>query len=206
MNFIDHQPRVIVFDAFGTLVKIGESRSPYRKLMKWLKDSGRKPSSKDINIIMSNSVDIKQLATLFGYTIPPNLLNEIYNDLQFELNTIELYSDTIPTLQNLKHLGFKIALCSNLAMPYGEKLKTLFPDLFDTVIFSYEAGAIKPELRIYIAIQEQLACQMADMLFIGDHPLLDVEIPISLGMSAKLIERNKMQRLTDVLGDLLDHY
>ena len=34
---MSYQPKVIVFDALGTLVKIGESRSPYRKLMKWLK-------------------------------------------------------------------------------------------------------------------------------------------------------------------------
>ena len=43
---MNHLPKVIIFDAFGTLVKIGTSRSPYRKLMKWLKDNGRKPSTK----------------------------------------------------------------------------------------------------------------------------------------------------------------
>lgn len=44
---------------------------------------------------------------------------------------------------------------------------------------------------------------MSDVLFIGDHAVLDVEAPISLGVSARLIERNKMLYLTDVLGDLL---
>ena len=78
-------PQVIVFDAFGTLVKIGESRSPYRKLMKWLKDNGRKPGTKDANIIMSNAVDIEQLTKLFGKVIPAPLLNEINDDLQFEV-------------------------------------------------------------------------------------------------------------------------
>jgi HAD superfamily hydrolase (TIGR01549 family) len=200
---MNESPQVIVFDAFGTLVKIGESRSPYRKLMKWLKDNGRKPGTKDANIIMSNTVDIEQLTKLFGEVIPAQLLNEINDDLQFELNTIELYEDTTPTLRNLKNLGFKIALCSNLAMPYGERLKTLLPNLFDAVILSYEVGAIKPEHHIYEVIQKQLACQMPDMLFIGDNPLLDVEVPITLGMSARLIERNKMQNLREVLSDLL---
>ncbi|WP_180089523.1 HAD family hydrolase [Acinetobacter sp. YH12219] len=196
-------PQVIVFDAFGTLVKIGESRSPYRKLMKWLKDNGRKPGTTDANIIMSNAVDIEQLTKLFGKVIPAPLLNEINDDLQFEVNTIELYEDTVHTLRSLKNLGFKIALCSNLAMPYGERLKTLLPNLFDVVILSYEVGAIKPEHHIYEVIREQLACQMPDMLFIGDNPLLDVEVPITLGMSARLIERNKMQNLREVLSDLL---
>ena len=184
-------------------MKIGESRSPYRKLMKWLKDNGRKPSTKDASIIMSNAVDMEELATLFGEMIPAQLLNEINDDLQFELNTIELYEDTVPTLRNLKSLGFKIALCSNLAMPYGERLKTLLPNLFDVVVFSYEVGNIKPEQQIYEVIQAKFNCEMSEMLFIGDHPILDVKMPISLGMSARLIERNRSQSLTDVLENLL---
>lgn len=196
-------PQVIVFDAFGTLVKIGESRSPYRKLMKWLKDNGRKPSIKDANIIMSNAVDIEQLTKLFGEVIPEQLLNEINDDLQFELNTIELYEDTVHTLRNLKNLGFKIALCSNLAMPYGERLKTLLPNLFDAVILSYEVGTIKPEQQIYEMIQTHFNCDMAEILFIGDHPILDVEKPLSLGMSARLIQRHNEQYLSDIIDDLI---
>lgn len=196
-------PKVIVFDAFGTLVKFGESRSPYRKLMKWLKDNGRKPTPQDATIIMSNAVDVEALAKHFGYIIPVEFLNEINEDLRFELDTIELYEDVVLILQNLKDKGFKIALCSNLAMPYGEQLKTILPDLFDAVFLSYEVGTIKPNQYIYELICEKLACQMSDILFIGDHPILDVEVPISLGMSARLIKRNNMQYLTDVLSDLL---
>lgn len=200
---MNQPPKVIVFDAFGTLVKIGTSRSPYRKLMRWLKDNGRKPSTKDASIIMSKAVDIAQLAMHFGEVIPVQLLNEINDDLLFELNTIELYEDTIPTLQTLKKHGFKIVLCSNLAMPYGEQLKTLLPSLFDAVIFSYEVGAIKPEQQIYEVIKAHFGCEMSEMLFIGDHPVLDVEKPISLGMSARLIERHNEQQLSDVISDLI---
>ena len=199
---MNQPPKVIVFDAFGTLVKIGTSRSPYRKLMRWLKDNGRKPSTKDASIIMSKAVDIAQLAMHFGEVIPVQLLNEINDDLLFELNTIELYEDTIPTLQTLKKHGFKIVLCSNLAMPYGEQLKTLLPSLFDVVVFSYEVGSIKPEQQIYEFIKVHFDYVMSEMLFIGDHPVLDVEKPISLGMNARLIQRVKGEQLSDVIGDL----
>ena len=67
--------------------------------MKWLKDNGRRPSPNDASIIMSKAFDIPQLALHFGQVIPEQLLNEINNDLQFKLNTIELFEDTIPTLQ-----------------------------------------------------------------------------------------------------------
>lgn len=197
-------PKVIIFDAFGTLVKIGTSRSPYRKLMKWLKDNERKPSPNDATIILSKALDIPQLALHFGQVIPEQLLNQINDDLQFELNTIELYEDTIPTLQILKKNGFKIVLCSNLAAPYGEQLKTLLPNLFDVVVFSYEVGVIKPEQQIYEVIKANFDCEMSEMLFIGDHPVLDVDKPISLGMSAQLIERNRSQNLMDVLKNLLE--
>lgn len=200
---MSYQPKVIIFDAFGTLVKIGKSRSPYRKLMKWLRENGRKPSMHDAKTIMSHAVNIEQLALHFGHVIPVQLLNEINDNLQFELNTIELYEDTLPTLQNLKDQGFQIALCSNLAMPYGKKLKTLLPSIFDTVVFSYEVGAIKPEYQIYEVVKAYFGCEFSEMLFIGDHPILDVDTPISLGMSAQLIERNRSQSLMDVLKNLL---
>lgn len=200
---MNHFPKVIVFDAFGTLVKIGTSLSPYRKLMKWLKANGRKPSIEDAGIIMSNPVDIAQLAKIFGAKLPEQLLKEINNDLHLELSTIGLYADTVPTLQILKERGFKIALCSNLAMPYGEQLTKLLPDFFDATVFSYEVGAIKPEHQIYKVIQAHFGCDFPEMLFIGDHPILDVETPISLGMSARLIERHKHQELLDVMGDLI---
>lgn len=77
---MNHIPKVIVFDAFGTLVKISTRRSPYRKLMKWLKANGRKPSTKDTSIIMSNAIDIAQLAMLFGQELPVQLLKDINND------------------------------------------------------------------------------------------------------------------------------
>lgn len=200
---MNHSPNVIVFDAFGTLVKIGESRSPYRKLMKWLKSNGRKPSAQDAKIIMSNSVDIAQLSRLFGAELPEQLLKEINNDLELELSTIELYEDTVPTLQILKESSFKIALCSNLARPYGEQLRKIFPDFFDAVVFSYEVGAIKPEQQIYEGLQAYFGCEFSEMLFIGDHLILDVKTPLSLGMSARLIERHKNQKLLDVMGDLI---
>lgn len=201
---MSNSPTVIVFDAFGTLVKIGNSRSPYLKLMKWQKQSGRKPTSKDASIIMSTNANLSQISNLFGNEIPVNLLAELNADLTLDLDSIELYSDTVVVLQTLKNSGFKLALCSNLAMPYGEKLKKILPNLFDELILSYEIGSIKPDTKIYEAIQMRLNCDMKDILFIGDNEILDVEKPRSLGMSARLIQRNETQTLNDVLRDILD--
>ena len=68
---------------------------------------------------------------------------------------------------------------------------------------SYEVGEIKPNTQIYNILIERLECQMSDMLFIGDRPHLDVEKPLELGMSAKLIDRKTHQKLQDVLSDFI---
>lgn len=201
---MDSRPKVIAFDAFGTLVKISEGKSPYLKLMKWLKINGRKPDADDARVILTHATDIKNLGILFGKSLPENLSKVINEDIENDLKKFDLYLDTIGTLQTLRNRGFQLALCSNLAKPYGEKLKLLMLDNFDEIFFSYELGCIKPEVEIYKLMTQYLNCKMSDILFIGDNPILDVEIPKSLGMSAQLIERSKGQTLSMVLSDILN--
>lgn len=201
---MDALPKVVVFDAFGTLIKIGGRRSPYLKLMKWLRSNGRTPSNQDARIIMSHNFDFKKWGEFFGEKLPVELLEAMNMDLALELKTIQIYPDVISTLQYLKKSGLKIALCSNLAMPYGEHLKGIITDYFDAVIFSYEVGAIKPQKRIYEIIEEKIDYPMSQMLFIGDNQILDVDMPITLGMSARLIDRENGQSLIDILDDLIN--
>ena len=196
------EPSVIVFDVFGTLVKIGERRSPYRKLIKWLKENGRQPKPDDAKFIMSQNLSFTELVKLLGINIPDQLLQELEHDLNDELQSIVLYEDTLSTLEELKELGFRLALCSNLAMPYGKVVSSLLPNI-DTYAWSYEVGAIKPESQIYQYLIDQLECRAKDVLFIGDTPLADYSGPNEFGMSARLIDRKNGQKLADVLNDIL---
>jgi HAD superfamily hydrolase (TIGR01549 family) len=196
------EPSVIIFDVFGTLVKIGERRSPYRKLIKWLKENERQPKPDDAKFIMSQNLSFTELVKLLGINIPDQLLQELEHDLNDELQSIVLYEDTLSTLEELKELGFRLALCSNLAMPYGKVVSSLLPNI-DTYAWSYEVGAIKPESQIYQYLIDQLECRAKDVLFIGDTPLADYSGPNEFGMSARLIDRKNGQKLADVLNDIL---
>ena len=164
------EPSVIIFDVFGTLVKIGERRSPYRKLIKWLKENGRQPKPDDAKFIMSQNLSFTELVKLLGINIPDQLLQELEHDLNDELQSIVLYEDTLSTLEELKELGFRLALCSNLAMPYGKVVSSLLPNI-DTYAWSYEVGIIKPGPKIYQSLIDQLRCQTSEVLFIGDTAL-----------------------------------
>lgn len=192
----------IAFDVFGTLVKIQEGRSPYRRLLKWLKSQGRNYKPDDSTIIMSYSFDFKELTDFWGQQIPDHFLQELNDDLFEDLENLTLYEDTLLTLNRLRDSGFKLALCSNLALPYGEKIFSMIPNL-DAYALSYEIGAIKPDPRIYQSLLDQLNCRKDEVLFVGDTLLADVIGPKSFGMSARLIDRKNGQNLQDVLVDLL---
>ena len=170
--------------------------------MKWLKENGRQPKPDDAKFIMSQNLSFTELVKLLGINIPDQLLQELEHDLNDELQSIVLYEDTLSTLEELKKLGFRLALCSNLAMPYGKVVSSFLPSL-DAYAWSYEVGAIKPESQIYQYLIDKLQCHAKDILFIGDTLLADYSGPTEFGMSARLIDRKSGQKLADVLADII---
>jgi HAD superfamily hydrolase (TIGR01549 family) len=198
---ISLKPSVIAFDVFGTLVHITQKRAPYKQLIDWMKEQSRLPQPDDAAVIMSYSDDFEELAERFGLTLPEKLLTKLYHDLEAELHSIQLYDDTLSTLEQLKQAGFKIAVCSNLATPYGKAVFPMLP-LLDAYAWSYEVGAIKPDPQTYQYLIDQLQCRADEVLFVGDTPLADKKGPIAFGMSARLINRKDGQTLKDVLQSL----
>lgn len=199
-----NQIKVIAFDVFGTLASIKQKISPYKKFIQWLQIQGHTSQISDAITVMSINGDFQDIATHLGYQIPQAFLNELNAELQEELEQIELFADTLPTLKHLKENGYKIVLCSNSATPYGIHIRSLMAEIeIDTYAWSYEVHACKPDPNIYQYIVDQLHCTAEDVLFVGDTPLADVRGPTSFGMSAKLIDRKNGQTLKDVFNDFL---
>ncbi len=194
--------KAVAFDVFGTLIEIKNSQSPYKKMMKWLKQQGRKPQPNDAAMIMSLDGNFETIASYFGYQLPAPLLAEMNNDLQNDLKHMHAFEDSIPTLIELKNLGYKLAICSNAATPYGERAQSILPPL-DTYAWSFQVGANKPDPLIYQHFLTQMNCQPNEVFFIGDTQIADVDGPQKLGMSAKIIDRKNGESLLDVLQPLL---
>lgn len=192
---------VIVFDAFGTLVKIGRRLSPYRSLMTWMRENGRRPSPNDAEFIMSSPLDLAGIAAAFNMEPPIASLQRWEGELRIELGTIKLYPDTLPVIDDLRRKGYRIGLCSNLASPYGAPIKALLPVL-NAYALSYEVSAVKPDPAIYQHLLDQLRCAAGDVVFVGDTPSADFDGPIAFGMAARLINRNAGQTLTDAIEGL----
>lgn len=194
--------KVIAFDVFGTLAKIKQKISPYKKFIQWLHTQGHMPQASDAVMVMSINGHFQDIATHLGYHIPQAFLAELHKELQTELAQIELFTDSPPTLERLRKNGYKVVLCSNSATPYGMYISSLIKEI-DLYAWSYEVHACKPDPKIYQYIIDQLNCQPNEVLFVGDTPLADVQGPTNFGMSAKLIDRKNGQTLDDVLMDFL---
>ena len=81
---------VIAFDAFGTLVNIGDKRAPYKKLLQWMKDHGRTQQADDAAVIMSQAVSFEEFAARCGMTLSDDLITTLHSVLEAELQSITL--------------------------------------------------------------------------------------------------------------------
>ncbi len=199
--------KAVAFDVFGTLVNIDRPTRPFRKLVRLLHEAGR-PRQRDDGIrAMSSAIDLRQAAHLFGGMISADALSALETELREEIESITLFPDAVPTLLALKARGIKVALCSNLAAPYGPPVLDLLPFQPDFCAWSYEAGAVKPQPEIYQYLCEGIACQPDEVLMIGDTIEADMIGPRKFGMHGYHLDRHaatsnsaeSVRSLSDVL-------
>ena len=83
----------------------------------------------------------------------------------------------IPTLHKLKEMGYKIGLITNGGHnPQTLKIKMLgLENIFDAVVISGDVGVGKPDPKPFTAFAEKIGIDPKEMMYVGDHPLNDVE-------------------------------
>lgn len=205
-DIFPNKPNLVIFDLFGTLIKYGVMHHPFRQLLKWAKDNGRRPKPDDARVLMTINSDVPVLAKALGIAAPDALIQQIQLQIQEELNSLSLYDDVIPTLTALQTQNIPIAICSNLAFPYGKAIDLLLEGYPLIRGLSYETGFIKPEPEIYHSVVSQAQVPPERCLFVGDTLLADYEGPRQFGMSAYHLvrgtpsNRHEINSLIDILG------
>lgn len=179
----------IVFDVFGTLAEIQKKRRPFAKLLQLLRATGREAQLDDAARLMSSNVGLVGAVQLLGGELPAASIAELERDLYTELSTITLYPEVVPTLTKLRNAGYKLGLCSNLAAPYAVPIKLLLPFELDAYAWSFEVGAVKPELAIYEKICISLECEPKEVLMVGDTLEADYHGPRQAGLQALYLSR-----------------
>lgn len=180
--------RGVVFDAFGTLVRIEDGSHPFRQLLKIGRKNGRRPEPGDVHRIMSSPLVLAEAAKAFGITISHAELSGIETDLVRELASIKAHEDGLYAVHKLLDAGIKVGICSNLGMPYVEPVKRLYPGL--SYSMSCEVGDMKPSLRIYQHACDQLGLQPFEIAMIGDSLRCDKQGPDVFGMQGFFLDRN----------------
>lgn len=181
--------KAVIFDAFGTVLRIHQGCSPYRQILRHGRAQGRRIRPDDAEVIMTNSWSLQDAAFHFGIALPDHELARIQTELDEELQRIEPYEDALAAIAVLKGAGIKIAICSNLAMPYREPIERLFPGL-DVYGYSFAVGALKPDPRIYQAVLDQLGVNADEAWMIGDSQRCDRDGPRAFGIKAHYLDRS----------------
>ena len=184
-----HGAVAVAFDAFGTLVRIGERRRPYRRLQQLMAKYGRSPQPDDAERMMTTDVWPAGLIQQLDVRIPAAELADIEADLHAELVSISAYEDGLRALSALRERGIRIGLCSNLAKPYSIPVRLLLPRL-EAYAWSFEVGACKPDTKIFQHLCRELNCAPSEALFIGDTHHADVAGPARVGMRSVLLDRD----------------
>lgn len=198
-------PALIAFDLYGTLIRFGVMHHPFRKILLWAREQGRKPQPDDARKIMTLDKECEELLARLGIFPPDNMLAQLNQEIKEELASLTLFDDVLPTLNALANQGVVFAICSNLAKPYGVVIDRLLPQFNFDRHLSYEIGAIKPDREIYESIVTGTGLAREQILFIGDTLLADYEGPTQFGFQAKHLIRgqtsgsNTIASLTEVL-------
>lgn len=174
----------VVFDVFGTLAEIRDRRAPFRQLLQWLEEEGRIPHPEDAASLMSRPLGLAAALEIFGGHPPFALLGRWGTDLQAELASIRLYPEAAAVLRALRDAGYRLGVCSNLALPYGQAVMPLLPLKPDLYAWSYEVGAVKPDPAMYAYVVQHLGCRPEEVLFVGDTWEADYLGPTRFGMRA----------------------
>lgn len=196
--------RAILLDAFGTILQINASTHPYRRLLKEGIRSGRRPSPGDVNVLMKFNGGLAQAAEHLGIDIHPSRLAEIEEMLEHEVGSIKAFPDSLEAVALLQEHNRLVAVCSNLAYPYGRAVKRLFPTL-DAYGFSFELGATKPDPRIYQATCTMVGVKPGDgvgenrVIMVGDSLRCDCHGPRAVGITGIHLDRTKPGSISNLM-------
>ncbi|HEY8331298.1 MAG TPA: HAD family hydrolase [Pseudomonas sp.] len=182
-------PVAVIFDAFGTLLKIQGGQHPYLRLLKLGKARGRTPRADDIEFLMQQPLTLSGAAQFFEIQAAPDELAALEQVLADEIERVEPYSDGLDAVRLLHAHGVRVGVCSNLAFPYGQAIRRCYPEL-DAYLLSSELGVMKPDAKIY-----QHACEQLDVLphnacMVGDSQRCDRDGPTAFGIEGFYLDRS----------------
>lgn len=195
----------VVFDAFGTIVRIGHRFDPYLELFREARRQGVSIVPRMSDVAMTLNLSFDELASHLRIDLTPLKRERLNRDLQLELASVQAFPDAHAAVHMLQSSGIKVGVCSNLAAPYGPKIRELFPRM-DGYAFSYELGVTKPEPSIYQAVCSQMnvepghyfSQEKGRVVMIGDSRRFDQDGARAVRVMGILLDRSGRTPIRDL--------
>ena len=194
--------RSVIFDLYGTLIQLERDTKPFLQLAQRNREINTR---KAIRLAMTTDCfSLDQFAEMINLDQQEDMTT-LETQLQEDLNSVALFSDTISTLEALKKRNIQTAVISNLATPYKIPFfKYHLEQFFDVIIFSCDCGLIKPDSEIYQITLDMLKAFPQETLMVGDSLKSDVEGPAQLGIQGYQLLRSGKTNLTPMEISSLD--
>src|SRR5437588_12697387 len=120
-----------------------------------------------------------------------------------------LFPDVIPTLTACRGADLTLGIVSNFEeWLEGMLIEMEVAPFFDVMVISGKEGIEKPDPAIFRLALERLGMAPEEVVFVGDHPRVDVAAATRIGMTGVLADRagrsagfrgRRVERLTDLL-------
>lgn len=154
----------------------GEKREKMLDDMEQLVDGGYK----------EREVYFPELIEKWNWTDHPQL-QELYDSFNYDFGKyIDLLPNAIEVISELKNRGYILGVITNgVSVLQNTKLDTAkIRDMFDVVVVSGDIGIYKPDRGIYDYAIKLAGVKNEESLYVGDHPINDMQGAIGADMNA----------------------
>lgn len=156
--------KAIVFDLFGTLLRIPRPTNPY--LQVFVSANGPRGFKR---LALTQDGSLPSIAQQMGSSLPQQRLLELEELAKQEAMSCVLFPDAVLALERVRAAGAAVIVSSNLATPYGA-VRRLLAGKVDYWALSYEEGMVKPDARMFLKPARAAGADPKDCVVIGDSP------------------------------------
>jgi len=105
-------------------------------------------------------------------------------DVETIQRCVRLYDGAEACLKRLRERGFRLGLISNATATTAFVVTSLrLREFLDLLVFSYEAGAVKPDPAIFQRALSRASCRAEEALFVGDGANRELDAARDLGFA-----------------------
>lgn len=113
-------------------------------------------------------------------------MQELFDSFNYDYGKhVDMLPGAVDVLKEVKRRGYILGAVTNgVSALQNMKLDTAkIRSLFDVVVVSGDIGIYKPDRRIFDEAAKRAGVKNSECLFVGDHPVNDVEGALGAGMN-----------------------